>query len=127
MVGVMQNYIIPIIVGIAIFGFVTWVGYCIYWFFTKVLYIGGLLLGWRLKRKFKDNFVYDDEILEFCRYAINNRWKLRELKEVTKHNLKRDEILYTYILLKKVMKNDRLKADKTKKLQDFSEVLKLVK
>ena len=124
MVGVMQDYIIPIIVGIAVFGFVTWVGYCIYWFFTKVLYIGGLLLGWRLKRKFKDNFVYDDEILEFCRYAINNRWKLRELKEVTKHNLKRDEILYTYILLKKVMKNDRLKADKTKKLQDFSEVLK---
>jgi hypothetical protein len=118
------DYIIPIIVGVAVFGFVTWVGYCIYWVSTRVFYVRGLLLKWKLKRKFKNNFVLDDKIVDFCQYALKNRWKFRELNQVTKHNLQKDEILYTYLLLKELMKNDKLKIDKTKKLQDFSGMIK---
>lgn len=82
------------------FIFFGWILYMVYWLFKKLGFFRWLDYR-KLKRKFP-NYEFDDEILDFVRQMIKNKWRYEDVKRVTKHELKRDEILYTYILARKL-------------------------
>lgn len=124
MAGLMESYLVPIFVGVAMCGFFAWLCYCIYYIIARILKIGNILTTYGLKKKYKNGIEYSDEVLNFCRYAVQNKWKFRDIRIITKKNPKRDEILYTYLMMKKLEKENKLETKKSNKLQDFEKLLK---
>jgi hypothetical protein len=117
-----ENFLSPVLTGTLLFGFLTWIGFMCYWF-LKYLGVGKIFTQMRLNRKFKNGFKFDDEIIKFCTKAIQNGWKYRDIKRFAKVNLRRDEILHTYFLLKKMNKIAR-NTKEEKILKDFGGMIK---
>lgn len=77
------------------------------WIFVMVRLVLGKLGLWkwatyrRLKKKYKD-FEFRDDALDWCLDKIVKQWEYKDVRRFVKHEKNGDELLYTFILLKKL-------------------------
>jgi len=100
--SVIENYVVPIFVGFLLFGGLAWVIYLCYLFLTRTELFSHLKYR-KLKKKFGD-LEFNEKIVDFCEKAKVRGWKYRHVKLFAKGNKKGDEILYTFIVINKLMK-----------------------
>ena len=100
--AIFRNYILPIIVGVALLGFTCFFFYAIYWVGKKLGIYRGFKVS-RIKRKFKKTeFEFDDETVAFCKELIEKKWRMKDVVKFTKGNPEGDRIIYIFYLLKKI-------------------------
>lgn len=98
-----SQILVNIISAIIFFGFFVWLSYCVLWVLRKTG-ITKKWRFWRLKRRFKHGFKFDDDIVDICNKFLDEDWKYEEVKLFIKHNPLKHEILYTYFMVKELRK-----------------------
>jgi hypothetical protein len=108
MVQWVEGVIMPVFTGVVFFCLVTWIGYMIYWGFNY-LGLSEPFVKSRLIRKYKEGFEIDEKTVDFCKRAVIRNWRFRDINRYAKVQLNKDEILYTYFLMKELKGGKRKK------------------
>lgn len=123
--GFYSDYLVPLLAGIFLFGVTAWIIFSIYWGMKQI----GLTVQLRyiyLKIKFR-KYVYDDNVISFCRQVILRGWTYKELVVIAKSTKRKEEIIYTYLLLKKMkggiveLSREEKRKLQSKNLEEFVE------
>jgi ABC-type microcin C transport system permease subunit YejB len=93
--------VISILVGVILVFFFGTVAYYLFYRLPQAMGITAWFRMRKLKKKFK-GYGFEDGILRLCEIAVNRGWRYRDMLQLTKGSSKRDEILYTYILYRKI-------------------------
>jgi len=121
----MQNYVVPILVGIIIFGGISWLIFLLHLFLAKIGFYKHFTYN-KLRKKFRD-YEFEEKIISFCEKAVVRGWKYKDIKLFAKGRKNAKEILYTYIVISKLMRTgqytrsiEEIKAEINQK-EDFYE------
>lgn len=87
-----------------IFFFIVWVFWLAYWILGK-FGIWKWATYRRLRKKFK-NLEFRADAIEWCNEAIEKNWKFKDVKRFVKYEPAGNELLYTYLALKKLKKEE---------------------
>jgi hypothetical protein len=101
---------ISIFAGVILLVFFIFLGYILFYRVPQALKITAWFRFRKLRRRYKDNFEFDDSVVNLCKLAIARKWKYRDMLKITKGSTNRDEILYTYYLIRKLPRDEIMKG-----------------
>jgi hypothetical protein len=100
----MATTLVTILTGIFFLLFVAWIFWMCYWILGK-FGIWKWATYHRLKRKFK-NLEFREDAIEWCNQAIEKKWRFKDVRRFVKYEPAGSELLYTYLTLVKLRKNE---------------------
>lgn len=101
----LTDIIVLVFTGIVILSTIFWLFFICHWILRKI----GLwkkIKFMRLKRRFNGLYNPSDDIITFADDLIRKGFDYYSVKKFVRHNFNKDEILYTYLLLKKANKRE---------------------
>jgi len=100
----MVNVTTTIITIILFIGAGAWTLLILYWGLGK-LGLWKFATYRRLKRRFKD-YEFKDNVVIWCAEKIKRGWKFKDVRRISKYETNRGEIIFTYLSLTKLPKDD---------------------
>lgn len=101
--GFVEGFLLPVLTSIVILSFFLWLIFIVHWGIKRAGVYKRIKFN-KLKKKFGNDFEFNENMVELVDEYMNNGWKYYTVKKLAKTLPEGDELLYTYLWLEKLNK-----------------------